>query len=157
MTISNPQAIAIYEAYPRKVKKLAALRHIMKAINEHGFDIILSRTQEYAERSKSRDMNYIPYASTFFCQQMFMDDYDAMFPPVNGHIKPVAEIPIWQRLKATEAALEALKKKEPQVPNKWLTSKESYEKAVAAAQPFYDQRKKLKSQLETLNSQLAGI
>lgn len=100
MIVSTSQAIAIYEAYPRKVKKPLALRAIMKAIEEHGFEKLIARTKEYAERSQSKDLQFIPYPATFFNQQMFDDDYEAMFPKNGGNHAP--EVPLWQRIKACE-------------------------------------------------------
>lgn len=155
MISSTPQAIEVWLAYPRRVKKPLAIRAIMKAIATYGFETILARTHEFSERSKAREMQFIPYPATFFNQEMFNDDYNAMFPI--SHSKPAVEIPIWQRLKATESALELLKRKTPSLPNKWLCRKGEYEKAVSDLQPFIAQRQKLKTQIEQLNSQLVGL
>jgi hypothetical protein len=63
----------IYEAYPKKVAKPAALRAIRHALAKHPFDFLLERTRRYAQTCNS-PAEFIPHPSTWFNQERFNDD-----------------------------------------------------------------------------------
>lgn len=66
--------VEIYEAYPRKVAKPAALKAIRAAVIKHGGDHVLQRTKEYAQARVGQDPQFTPHPSTFFNQERFNDD-----------------------------------------------------------------------------------
>ena len=71
------QLESIYEAYPRKVGKPAALRAIEKAIKERGAVFVLDATERYAakvEEWPQADRCFVPHPATWFNQQRFNDD-----------------------------------------------------------------------------------
>lgn len=70
----NPEAEAVYLAYPKKVGRPAALRAIRKAVNQHGFAFVKERTLAYARVVSGGDLTFIPNPSTFFNQERFADD-----------------------------------------------------------------------------------
>lgn len=76
----------IYSLYPRKVGKPVALRSIRKAILKFGYEHLRWRVEEFAAITKDKDMQFIPYPSTFFNQERFNDDLEAVFPrpKING-------------------------------------------------------------------------
>lgn len=159
MIASTPEAIAIYEAYPRKVKKPLAIRAILKALTVHGFDRLLERTQEFAKRSSVRETQFIPYPATFFNQEMFNDNYDEIFPARNGHTPAVPEIPLWQRVKAIEALLVENQKQlqRTSLPSPLLYTNpngERFQKDFAAAQ---QKREALKRERQELQAKLTDL
>lgn len=158
MLISTPEIIAIYESYPRKVAKPKALKAIFCAVAKDGYEHVKKMTEEFtvAFQSSGKSLEFIPYPATFFNQERYNDDFSAVFPPPSTP-NTTQSVPIWQRIKATEAALAALQKTEPAIPSVWLTSKAKYDQAVELARPWYSRRKQLKALLEELNQQLAGI
>lgn len=85
MIKSTPQAIEIYELYPRKIAKPEALRAILKAIARDGFELVRDKTKAYAERAVEAvkydyEQKFIPYPATFFNRSQYADDLDAIFP-----------------------------------------------------------------------------
>lgn len=66
---------AIYDAYPKKVGRPAALQKIARAIRK-GADParLLELTQKYAEAVKGTDPQFIPHPATWFNQERFNDD-----------------------------------------------------------------------------------
>lgn len=64
----------IYNEYPRRVGKPAAIKAICKALRECGFKELLGKTQQYATARAGTDMAFTPHASTWFNQQRFNDD-----------------------------------------------------------------------------------
>ena len=67
------EALEIYEAYPLKVGKPAALKAIAKAIATHGFDFLLDCTRSYA-KIRHGEKAFMPNPSTWFHQERFNDD-----------------------------------------------------------------------------------
>lgn len=106
---TTPEAIAIYEEYPRKVAKPVAIRSIIRAISRDGFETVCERTKAYVQRLREvgRPMELIPHPSTFFNQARYMDDLDAALPlPQSSPTTTKPAVPLWQQIKATEALLE---------------------------------------------------
>ena len=69
----------IYQAYPRKVARSAALRAIEKAIkmqepDEAAWDWLLKQTQTFARSPAGNNGNYTPHPATWFNQQRYLDD-----------------------------------------------------------------------------------
>ncbi len=69
----HQQVEKIYQAYPRRVGKPAAVRAIRRALLAYQFDFILERTQLFAN-TYSGDPQFIPNPTTFFNQQRFADE-----------------------------------------------------------------------------------
>ena len=70
-------ALAIYKSYPKKVSKKAALKAIIKAMDDHPFDYLLERTAKYAECTRAwpkSELKYIPNPATWFNAGSFEDD-----------------------------------------------------------------------------------
>jgi hypothetical protein len=65
----------IYDAYPKKVGRPAALKAIARAIKK-GADParLLELTQKYAAAVKDTDPQFIPHPATWFNQERFNDD-----------------------------------------------------------------------------------
>ena len=68
------QANAIYEAYPRKTAKPAALKAIRKALAKHTFDFLISCANRYSIARAGQDPTYTPYPATWFNREQFKDD-----------------------------------------------------------------------------------
>lgn len=64
----------IYQAYPRKVGKPAALRKIRTALHTLPGPQLLERTQAYAQATAGSDPQFIPHPATWFYQERFNDD-----------------------------------------------------------------------------------
>ena len=67
------QSQQVYDAYPRKVGRPAALRQIAKAIRKHGFVTVMERTKLFAATCNAPP-EYIPHPKTFFSQERFLDE-----------------------------------------------------------------------------------
>lgn len=66
--------VLIYEAYPRKCGKPAALTKIRKALKTVSFDRLLERTKAFAQAVAGSDPQFIPHPSTWFNQERYNDD-----------------------------------------------------------------------------------
>ncbi len=67
----------IYEAYPRKVGKLAALKAIRKAIKNADPNFLLERTKVFSSKTESwpkQERRFIPLPTTWFNQGRYYDD-----------------------------------------------------------------------------------
>jgi hypothetical protein len=67
-------ACSIYEAYPRKVGKPAALKAITRAVSKFGLELVLERTKAFSEARKGQDIQFTPHPATWFNQERFNDD-----------------------------------------------------------------------------------
>jgi hypothetical protein len=65
---------AIYQAYPRKVAKKAALTSIEKALKEATFEELLEATQDYARRTAGAEPSLIPHPATWYNRHGWLDD-----------------------------------------------------------------------------------
>jgi hypothetical protein len=65
---------AIYQAYPRKVAKKAALTAIEKALKEATFEELLEATQDYARRTAGAEPSLIPHPATWYNRHGWLDD-----------------------------------------------------------------------------------
>ena len=75
-TTTSPahQAEMIYEAYPRKVARPAAIQAIRRALQGRDFDWLLWRVQKYAECVEGSSKKFIPHPATWFNQARYDDD-----------------------------------------------------------------------------------
>lgn len=69
-------ALDIYQAYPRKVGKLAALKAIEKALKASDLQTIMASVQRFAAQVKAErtEERFIPHPSTWFNQGRWMDE-----------------------------------------------------------------------------------
>lgn len=76
--VQNP-ALDIYQAYPRKVGKLAALKAIEKALKVSDAATILASVQMFASQVKAdrTEERFIPHPSTWFNAGRWMDETKA--------------------------------------------------------------------------------
>lgn len=70
-------ANAIYEAYPRKVGRKAAISKITAALASHSAEAIMDATKAYATATAAwpdDERQFIPHPATWFSQDRFLDD-----------------------------------------------------------------------------------
>jgi len=84
---THVQEESIYEAYPKKVAKPAALRAIRRALDKHPFDFLLERTRLFAATYKG-DAQFIPHPGTWFREERFNDDPATWRGSVGANGKP---------------------------------------------------------------------
>lgn len=89
----------IYFAYPRRVAKTAALKAIEKASRSVPLDILLARTQQFAEqvRREHKEVEFIPHPATWFNQGRYEDEGLKVPEP-----KPFKTL-TWEEFNALEA------------------------------------------------------
>ena len=75
------EALTIYEAYPRKRNRAAALKAIEKALKVESFDFLLSRTEAYARARSSEDPQFTPYPARWFNAEGYHDEPEAAPKP----------------------------------------------------------------------------
>ena len=69
------QATQVWEFYPRKVGRKAAIAKIALAIQEFGFEKVLEATKTYSQAwSGEKDLQFCPYPATWYGQHRFNDD-----------------------------------------------------------------------------------
>jgi len=100
---NNSQAEEIYEIYPRKIGKAAALKKIEKAIGLKGFDYLYEATKEFAKRVMTwpeADRIFVPHPVTWFNQGRYDDDRELWWGkrgnPKNWGPKQDPMSPEWQ-------------------------------------------------------------
>ena len=67
----------IYQSYPRKIGKTAAIKAIKTILKDYPALSLLTQTKAFAEAVKSwpeRDKTYIPFPATWFNRGSYMDD-----------------------------------------------------------------------------------
>jgi len=70
-------ALEIYEAYPRKVAKPAAIRAIIGALDKTPLEELLAKTNAYASavaQWNDDEKQFIPHPATWFNQERYNDD-----------------------------------------------------------------------------------
>lgn len=81
--IADSILVEIYNAYPRRVGKTAALKAIEKAIRAirplHDATWLLERTRAYAQQRQGEDEKFTPYPATWFNEGRYEDE--AIEPP----------------------------------------------------------------------------
>lgn len=78
------EAAQIYEAYPRKGNKDAALKHIIDALGQVGFDELLRRTKKYAKFRKGENPRFTPFPDKWFGEERFKDAHLANYSGSNS-------------------------------------------------------------------------
>jgi len=82
----------IYQAFPRKVGKPAALKAILRAMAKIDPPQLLRLTQEYAAARAGEDAQFTPHPATWFNQERYNDNPStwkpASAPSTNGHTQP---------------------------------------------------------------------
>ena len=75
-TTTSPahQAEMIYEAYPRKVARPAAIQAIRRALQAKSFDWLLGQVERYAEAVEGQSKKFVPHPATWFNQARYDDD-----------------------------------------------------------------------------------
>jgi len=74
LSLDNTHSEKIYNLYPKKVGKDAALKAIKKALATVDANTLEQIVTEYAESQKGQDAQYIPNPSTWFNQGRWQDD-----------------------------------------------------------------------------------
>jgi hypothetical protein len=83
-------AETIYDAYPHKVGKPAALRAITACMRTFDPAMILARTIAFAE-ARNGDRSFLPHPATFFNQHRFNDDPETWVRETQGKPKKPTE------------------------------------------------------------------
>lgn len=91
------EAEAIYQAYPRKVGKLAALKAIEKALKSSDHQTILASVNRFAEQVKAErtEERFIPHPSTWFNQGRWMDESTKQPAKASGDWGPFGDPSTW--------------------------------------------------------------
>lgn len=71
---TDPVVVNIYEAYPKKVGRPAALKAIANACRSIDADQLLELTAAYAKSVAGADLQFIPHPATWFNQERYNDD-----------------------------------------------------------------------------------
>ena len=69
----DPRALEVYNAYPLKVARPAALKAIVRALEAIPFEDLLAKTKAYAA-ARGADLAFVPHPATWFNQQRYNDD-----------------------------------------------------------------------------------
>lgn len=72
--IPNGPVMEIYEAYPKRVGKPAAIKAITKALVKIKPEDLLEKTRAFAAAKTGSDPQFIPHPATWFNQERFNDD-----------------------------------------------------------------------------------
>jgi len=67
-------AESIYQEYPRKVSKPAALKAIKKALKNHPAEFLLEKVKAYASATGWKERSFIPHPATWFNGNRWEDD-----------------------------------------------------------------------------------
>lgn len=72
----HPLAESLYQLYPRKIGKKAALDAITRALNKADYETLKAAVVEYANSPyvKSTPKQFLPHPSTWFNQERWLDD-----------------------------------------------------------------------------------
>lgn len=68
------EAEQIFQAYPRRVAKIAALKAIKAALKRESFASLLAATEAYAKSAKGNAGQYTPHPATWFNAGSYLDD-----------------------------------------------------------------------------------
>ena len=147
----EPEALEIWEAYPRKEAKPTAIRAILTAIDRFPFADVLAKTKLYAECRAGQDPQFTPLPATWFNQERFNDDPVLWRKPIgngNGHSSPRQIWQIKDAIATVENRLNEIRRGFGQSQNgedRWEPPLTDKQKAVVKAQ---------KDKLKTLQAEL---
>ena len=74
------QCERVYAQYPRKVGRPSALKAVAKALKKVSFEVLLNRTEKYAEAVGSwpaKDKAFVPHAATWYRDERFNDPVES--------------------------------------------------------------------------------
>lgn len=81
-------SLKIYEAYPKRVARRAALKAIAAARKRgHPPDFLLGKTQAYAKSCAGKDVQFIPYPATWFNGDRFMEEFTVTPAPARKPLR----------------------------------------------------------------------
>ena len=80
--VDDQKLVAIYDLYPRKAARPAALQAIKRAIKKVGYDQLKAHVEAYAAYHKANqiDLQYTPMPATWFNQERWNDTPVAVTP-----------------------------------------------------------------------------
>lgn len=81
----DSQEERIYQLYPRKIGKGAAIKAIRKALGLVSFELLEMAVTEYAKAREGQDQDYTPYPATWMNQQRWLDDRATWQPKAGGN------------------------------------------------------------------------
>ena len=98
--VSEKQCEEVYQAYPRKKGRGAALKAIRKAIKDFGFEKLKAAVEAFAAEWKQRQLNgddlkFCPWPQKWFNEQRYRDEPDEVVAPVAGSA-PAASMSVWE-------------------------------------------------------------
>ena len=99
---STNTAEQLYQAYPRKVGKGAALKAIKVALGKVDFGVLLEAVQAYAMARVGQDRQYTPHPATWFNQGRWNDDRSEWAANTNGKPEQFSGIRAWGERKMAE-------------------------------------------------------
>lgn len=105
-------ALAIYDAYPRKISRPDALRAIRKAMTKVDPADLLKKTLEYAAARQGEDDKFTPHPATWFNAERYNDKpetWKSSGPATNG--KPPSIFELKTVLEAKQKSAQDLKNK----------------------------------------------
>jgi len=93
------KAESIYNEYPRKVGKSAAIKAILKALKYETHETLITAVQAYCKAIERKDRQFIPHPATWFSQGRYNDDpaeWEESAPKSKGpaHREGREEIPL---------------------------------------------------------------
>lgn len=143
------EAEEVYEAYPRKVGKPAAMKAIAKQLRLHPFDLVMTATQGFAKAwAGEADKSFCPHPSTWFNQERFKDDPSTWRNSGNGHApKPESIYEIQKVIECKQKLADQLKMRhahEDGLGVQWQDEEARVEYV------------RLKGEIKELNAQIAG-
>ena len=83
-SVSVEAADRIYEAYPKKANRLQGVKKIISALKKSDEAFLLEATRLFAAAWAGRDLQFCPYASTWFHQERYEDDPKTWVMPEDG-------------------------------------------------------------------------
>lgn len=95
------QAEHVYLEYPRKIGKQAAIKKIVRAIKESGFEKVMVATKGFAAAwAGEKDLQYCPYPATWYGGKRFDEDPSTWIrnevkkkTPESGQIQETIHVP----------------------------------------------------------------
>lgn len=105
-------ACQIYDLYPRKVARKAAIAAILKALRKVPGMTLMERTKAYAEAKAGADHQFIPHASTWFNQERWDDD------PAEWRVGQSPKVNGWDRIR-DEKRLDRLRARNKEIKSQY--------------------------------------
>ena len=85
---STQSAEMIYDLYPRKMGKGAAIKAIKKALTKIKPSELCQKVNQYAKATSWQDKQYLPVPATGFNQERWLDDPKEWEQPTQGRQGP---------------------------------------------------------------------